>query len=351
MVSVLNKTKPTDLALAISDFLFWHLPNQKGLQENSVKSYTDAISLFMLYCESELGLKREKMSIKDISCQTVEGFLDWLENERHNSPRSRNQRKAALNTFFKYLQRKNPAHILLFQEIKAIPQKKLAVQSVKHLSVDEVSKLLAQPPLNTRMGRRNFAILSLLYETGARVSEVATLTIGDIRFSRNGASVYLLGKGGKAREVPLVNSVATFIKRYLADEAERRSCLKSDILFCNRNNEKLTRAGIAYILKEHFKTAQSTNPEVFPKRVYPHILRHSRAMHWLEAGIDLQYIKDLLGHADIVTTEIYAQLSVELKRKLMGDVHQQITPDDAISSSSWTDDKNLVEWLKGFSEK
>ena len=251
MVIVLNKTKPTDLALAISDFLFQHLPVQKGLQENSVKSYTDAISLFLLYCESALGLKREKMAIKDINCQMVEDFLDWLESERNNSPRSRNQRKAALNTFFKYLQRKHPAHILLFQEIKAIPRKKLAVQSVKHLSTEAVSALLAQPSLNTRMGRRNFAILALLYEAGARVSEIVGLTIGDLRFSRNGASLFLRGKGGKTREVPIMNSVATFIKQYLAEEAERRSCLKSDILFCNRNNKKLTRAGIAYVLKEH----------------------------------------------------------------------------------------------------
>ena len=102
---------------------------------------------------------------------------------------------------------------------------------------------------------------------------------------------------------------------------------------------------------EHFKTAQAASPELFPERVYPHILRHSRAMHWLEAGIDLRYIKDLLGHTDIVTTEIYAQLSVEMKRKLLGDVHQQTILEEANSSTCWTNDKSLVQWLKGFSEQ
>lgn len=171
------------------------------------------------------------------------------------------------------------------------------------------------------------------------------MCIGDIRFERNGTTVRLFGKGRKAREIPLIGDVSTFLKRYLADEVQRRQCSKSEPLFCNRSKEKLSRAGIAYILDKYVQIVRLSAPELLPERVYPHILRHSRAMHWLEAGVDLQYIKDLLGHADLVTTEIYAQLNTEMKRKILEKAHAVTTPPDL---RSWTEDRGLMDWLKSF---
>ncbi len=244
----MNKSKPTDFALALSDFLFRYLPEQKGLSDNSIQSYSDTLTLFLLYCESKLCIKREKLTIKGLQRNMVEGFLDWLEKERNNSVSSRNQRRAALNTFFKYLQYKNPGYVLLFQQIKSIPRKNGRTQTVQHLSVEVVTELLRQPDLSLKAERRDFAILCLMYESAARVSEIANLLIGDIRFGRGGTTVYLLGKGRKSREVPLIGGVSSFLKRYLDDEKMRRSCLKNEPLFCNRTSAKLTRAGIAYIL-------------------------------------------------------------------------------------------------------
>lgn len=341
----MNKSKPSDFAVALSDFLFHYLPDQKGVSANTIKSYTDALSLFLLFCEEELGKARERLWIKDIDCDTIEKFLDWLEKERKNSASSRNQRRAAMNTFFKYLQFKSPGHIRMYQQIRSIPRKPNRQQTIYHLSQEAVTQLLKHPDLNKPEGRRDFAILSLLYESGARVSEIADLVVSDLRFGRTGSSVYLLGKGRKSREVPLIGSVADFLKRYLLDESRYRPCNRNEPLFCNRAKQKLTRAGIAYILEKYAKDARSEAPELFPERIYPHILRHSRAMHWLEAGVDLQYIKDLLGHAQLVTTEVYARISTEKKRRILESVHPQtVSPD----TPSWTDDTNLVSWLKSF---
>jgi site-specific recombinase XerD len=343
----MNKSKPTDLAVTLSDFLFHYLPNQKGLSENTIKSYADALSLFLLFYETEIHIAREKLSIKDITTETVERFLDWLEDTRHNSVNSRNQRRAAVNTFFKYLQRKNPGYVMLYQQIQSIPRKSDRRQTVRHLSVEAVTELLKCPDLRHKDGRRDFAILSLMYESGARVSEIANLSISDLRLGRNGATVHLLGKGNKSREVPLIGAVESFMKQYMADEIRSRPCDKCEPLFCNRANIKLTRAGIAYILNKYVEQARKISPDIFPERVYPHILRHSRAMHWLESGVDLQYIKDLLGHAELVTTEVYAQLNIKMKRKILESVHPQTEDSDAVS---WTDDKNLLDWLRGLND-
>jgi len=291
----MNKTKSTDFAFALWDFLIRYLP-QKGLSRNTIQSYTDAFSLFLAFYETELGIKREKLRLQDIDGQTVERFLDWLECDRHNSVGSRNQRCAALKSFFRYLQQKDPSRISLYQQIASIPHKRNKQQTIRHLPFEAIEKILKVPNLNTKGGRRDFAVLSLMYETAARVSEIADLCVGDVRFERGGATVQLCGKGGKARVVPIIHGASAFLERYLADEAQRRPCLKNEPFFCNRTKQKLSRAGIAYILDKYVEQARSTMPDLFPDRVFPHILRHSRAMHWLESGVDLQYIKDLLGH-------------------------------------------------------
>lgn len=291
----MNRSKPTDFASALSDYLFRYLPDQKGRSEKTIQSYSDAFMLFLTFCENELHIRRERLEIKDITCERVENYLDWLERERHNSIGTRNLRRAAFSSFFKYLQYKSPKHILLFQQIKSIPHKTDKHQTVKHLSREAVEEILKKPNLQTSDGRRDFAVLSLLYETAARVSEVVDLCIGDVRFERSGTTVRLFGKGRKERDVPIISDVAAFLKRYLADEEHRRTCSKNDPLFCNRVKGKLTRGGVSYVLDKYVDAVRLATPDLLPERVYPHILRHSRAMHWLEAGIDLQYIKDLLG--------------------------------------------------------
>lgn len=341
----MSKLKPTNFAVALSDFLFVYLPDQKGVSENTIKSYSDAFTLFLLFYETKLKISREKLKIDDISCDKFENFLDWIEQERHCSVSTRNQRRAAINTFFKYLQYKNPGYINLYQQMKAIPQKKYTKNPMIYLSNEDVAKILSMPKLSTKNGRRDFAILSLMYESAARVSEITNLVVADLRFNSTGTNVYILGKGRKARVVPLMTDVSKFLKIYLKDEERLRNCSKNEPLFCNKKHEKLTRSGIAYILNKYAKMANLNELATISKSIYPHILRHSRAMHWLEAGIDLFYIKDLLGHADLQTTEIYAKINTDMKRKALETIQNQSYQ---IEINDLNQDKDLLSWLKAF---
>ena len=205
---------------------------------------------------------------------------------------------------------------------------------------------MKQPDQQSHSGRRDFSLLCLMYEAGARISEIADLRIGDLSLDKKGAIVHLHGKGKKARSVPLIADISAVLRLYLQDEKRYRPCLKDEPLFCNRHKEKLTRAGISYIFHKYAESARIAEPELFPEKVYLHIFRHSRAMHWLEAGIDLQYIKDLLGHADLTTTEVYAQINTEMKRKVLESAQPQERP--AAEYPSWTEEKSLMGWLESF---
>ncbi len=341
---MMNKIKPTDFAISLSNYFFEYLPEQKGLSENTINSYKDTISVFLEYCETEHCLKREKIEIKDINRSIVEHFLIWLECAKHNSVSTRNQRKIALSTIFKFLQYENPQYVLLCQQIMSIPSKKCDKQTIKHLTIDAIECILKQPNISTRAGRRDVALLSLMYESAGRVSEIADLKVGSLYFEKKDSIVCLRGKGKKFRNVPLMHDVTKMLKFYISDERNYRLCEKTEPLFCNRSRGCLTRAGISYVFNKYVDLAKIEMPGLLPQKVYPHIFRHSRAMHWLEAGVDLQYIKDLLGHAELSTTEIYAQISTEMKRKILEKVH----PIDSVSipKNSWNTDKNLMNWLK-----
>lgn len=344
----MRKVKPTDFSYALSEYLFDFLPVKKGLSQNTINSYSDTIELFLQYMEEQHGIRREKLEIHHLSREVAEEYLDWLETERHNSISTRNQRRVAINGFFKYLQYRNPGFVLLCQQILSIPKKTGPKRAVHHLSREAIEEILKQPDLATRAGKRDFVLLMLLYESAARVSEIADLRIGDFQSDRyHGAVIRLHGKGRKIRTVPLIKRAAGFVQRYISEEEKFRSCGKEDPLFCNRSGRKLTRAGIAYILEKYANMARAALPSIADANIHPHVLRHSRAVHWLEAGVDLQHIKHLLGHADLETTEVYAKINVALKREMLEDLHQQTC--DPPTNRSWTSDHNLMTWLSDLS--
>lgn len=342
----MRKTKPTDFSMALADYLFIFLPAQKGLSENTIHSYSDTLELFLRFVENERGIKRECLDIAHISRPVVEDFLTWLETERGSSASTRNQRRVALNGFFRYLQYRNPGYVLLCQQILSIPKKIGPRKTVEHISTEAVAAILKQPDLSTRIGRRDFALLTLLYESAARVSEITNLQIGDFQVDKHhGAVIRLYGKGRKIRTVPLTKPVSKILQDYLKFESSLRPCGKDEPLFCNRSGKNLTREGISYILHKYTEMARAAAPGMETVKIHPHVLRHSRAVHWLEAGIDLQNIKHLLGHADLKTTEVYARINVEMKRKMLENLHRE-SPAPACEDTSWTADHNLMGWLK-----
>lgn len=333
---------PTFFAKALSRYFFEYLPSERGLSQETIQSYRDAMSLLLDFCEQERKIRRDKLEVSDFSRELIETFLRWLEQEKGNSITTRNQRRAAINAFFKFLQYEDPGLVLLCQQIREIPPKKCEQRVVSHLSEEAIQTIFWQTNLTTREGRRDFAFLTLIYESAARASEIANLCFGDIHFEKKGAIVHLKGKGKKFRDVPILPAPAKILKNYLAEESRYRQCDIAAPLFCNRSKASLTRSGIYYIVQKYVSLAQKKAPDLFPVQVHPHVFRHSRAMHWLEAGVDLQYIKDLLGHSDIKTTEVYARLNIKMKQKLLEEVHPQQLADQ---QPSWTDDENLMQWL------
>lgn len=338
----MSKSKPTDFAYALAKYLSEYLPGQRGLSANTILSYRDTFSIFLNYCDSALGLKPEKLTLNTISKTVVEGFTVWLEKEKGNSVSTRNQRLAALHAFFRHIQLEKPEHLVVCQHILAVPLKKKEQATVNYLSVDGIRLLLSMPDTNTKGGRRDLVLLSLLYDTGARVSELTDITLADIRLE-SPATARLVGKGQKARFVPLVPQTAEMLRYYLSEKSRYRPLQDDAPLFSNRVNQKLTRAGVAYILAKYAEAAKKQTPGVLPNILSPHCLRHSKAMHLLQAGVNLVYIRDLLGHADLKTTEVYARADSEAKRKALEAARPNL---EKVQYPSWKEDDELLHWLQ-----
>ena len=334
--------KPTDFATHLTGYLGKYLPGQVGMSTNSIKSYRDTFKILLNYCKDIIGISPEKLTLKHLNRELFEKFLLWIESERKCSVSTRNQRLAAIHSFFKYLQDVSPEHILLCQEVLSIHTKKHPRPAVNYLTIDGIRSILSKPDTKTENGRRDLVLLSLLYDTGARVQEIADIVVSDVRLTEP-PTIKLTGKGQKSRIVPLTGQTANLLRGYIIEKKMDKPEYKPFPLFCNRNKQKLTRSGISFILDKYVTMACSSTPEYIPVSVTPHCFRHSKAMHLLQAGINLIYIRDLLGHVDIKVTEIYARADAEMKRKALLLASGNITPSDL---PPWQADGDLASWLK-----
>ena len=295
----------------------------------------------MDYCEYQRKLDPDKLTLDKITKLLVEQFLGWLTNERGNSDGTRNQRLSALHSFFRYVRTESPEQILKCQQILSIPIKKKAQEPVNYLAFEGIKNILEQPNLDTKRGRRNLCMLSLLYDTGARVSELCFAEAGHIRLENPG-TIKLYGKGGKVRIVPLMEKTSELLRGYMAEQGLLAHNKFNHPLFWNNRGEKLASAGVRYILDKYVEAARISVPEYIPQTVSPHSLRHSKAVHLLQAGINIVYIRDILGHADLKTTEIYAKIDPKVKRESLESVYQNPNPD---MPAIWHRDKGLKQWL------
>jgi site-specific recombinase XerD len=224
------------------------------------------------------------------------------------------------------------------QDILAVPAKKKARPGVSHLTVEQTRRLLAQPDRSTRRGRRDATLLATLYDTAARVQELADLTVRDIRVEPPALAV-LTGKGRKIRHVPLGGNTAMLLDAYLAEHGLGKPGHDDHSLFVNQHGSKLSRGGIAWIIGKY--QAQAGEPALSSANISPHVLRHSRAMHLYEAGVPLPYIRDILGHIELATTDIYARASTEAKRKALEAAYDIVTD----NLPEWNHDPELLSWL------
>jgi site-specific recombinase XerD len=329
----------TDFAVALRRFLTSHLAGLRGCSPNTIASYRDTFKLLIAWFRDERSVPPGRLTLDHIDAGAVTAFLSHLQEGRHNSVSTRNQRLAAISSFSTWMQTEDPARMACWQDISAIPVKKQDQPDIGHLTVEQARRLLAQPDRSTRQGRRDATLLATLYDTGARVSELAGLAVRDIRLEKP-AMASLTGKGRKTRHVPLTGNTITLLAAYLAEHRLDQPGRDDHPVFYGQHRDGLTRGGIAWIIRKY--QDQIGDPPLAGASISPHVLRHSKAMHLYEAGVPLPYIRDILGHVDLSTTEIYARASTEAKRKALEAAYQDIVTSDL---PEWNQDPGLLDWL------
>ena len=334
--------KNYDFAYHITNFLTVYLPRQRNASQNTVLSYRDTFSNLLHFCQAERGITPEKMRLDKINAKLIEDFMLWLESTKGASASTRNQRLAAIRSFFRYLQIEAPEHLLLSTNILALRRARKSKPIVKYLTHDETQLLFNGPNANDWAERRDLALLYLLYDSAARVQEICDVTVGDIHTTAP-ATVRLMGKLRKTRIVPLSTAVAALLQQYLHERGLNTPGKSALPLFTNRQGKKLTRGGISYILSKYVDRANEIAPNTLPNDITPHCLRHSKSMHLLESGINLIYIRDFLGHEDVKTTQIYAKANPELKREAIIKAHAD---ESAPQLPAWQDNPGLMNFLK-----
>ena len=327
--------RPTDFSYYLSDFLTKYLAGQRNLSLNTIKSYRDTFVFLLDFVKEVHQISPEKVKISKVDKSMVEDFLQWLESSRENSIATRNQRLAAIHAFFRYLQSQKPEYMFHSQKILSIPTKKASQKVIDYFSEDGVKQLLAKPDTSSLSGRRDLTLLSTLYDTGARVQELADLTVRSVRLE-SPAIVCITGKGRKTRHVPIMGQTVKLLSVYLNEQKLTSPDKLEHPLFFNNRGTKLTRQGITYILEKYARACNFNDSS-------PHRLRHAKAMHMTQADINPIFIRDFLGHTHLKTTEIYSKTNTEMKRKALEKMNNTIVP---ASVDSWNQDDNLIEWLQ-----
>lgn len=339
------KTTTNNLAKYITGFLGVYLSHERNVSPNTIAAYRDSFVSFFSYLRDEKQMKIENTALPDINRENVIGYLRWLIEKQGNSIATRNSRLAAIHSFVSYLQYETIEHLEQWQRIMAIKNLKKEHPTPAHFTKEGIKLLLEQPDGTFYKGLRHLAILALMYDTGCRVQELVDLTVESLRIQCRPYSIRVYGKGRKVRIVPLSEHVVTILKNYMdRHHIDYESSIKKPI-FCNSAGNKLTRAGISYILKKYADMARVCNPNIIPDIISCHQLRHSRAMHLLQSGVNLIWIRDLLGHTSIQTTEVYARADSKQKREAIEQASECLTP--SMVTGEWIDNKNLITWLKG----
>lgn len=324
----------------IRRFLLEHLLGERNLSRNTQRSYRDMLCLLIPFVSRNLGKQVDRLTVTDVTPELARRFLGDLEETRGCGVSTRNQRLAALHAFARFVGQCSPEHLEWCGQICAIPFKKAARTQVTYLEKSEMDALLAAPDRHTAQGRRDYALLLFLYNTGARADEAAQLTIADLNLAhapeRDHSSVQIRGKGNKLRRCPLwphtVNELLPLING--------RS--PSGRVFLNRRGEPVTRFGIHTMVERHVKRASVEITSLQAKRVSPHSIRHSTATHLLRAGVDINTIRAWLGHVSLSTTNIYAEIDLEMKAKALA--HCEVISSKPVKQ--WSEDKELMAFLR-----
>jgi site-specific recombinase XerD len=308
-------------AQLVQDFFLRRLIDQRGASARTIESYRDAFALLFGFIEQRTGTPASALELNDIDAPLVLDFLDYLETERGNGPRTRNARLAAIHSFMRYAQLRDPASLPIAQRVLAIPAKRFDQPVLGHLTRDQITAILAAPDRNTWSGHRDAVMLATLYNTGARVSEITAIQVGDVLLDRQTA-VHLHGKGRKQRVLPLWKTTAADLRTWLT----RVDSAPEAPVFPNRTGKPLTRSGVRDRLDRAVTIAIQQCPSLQGQHVTPHTIRHSTAMHLLQSGTDLAVIALWLGHASPAVTHQYLEADLAAKEAVLQRLHQPAPP-------------------------
>jgi integrase/recombinase XerD len=316
----MSRQRVTALGASVVQFFETHLPAQRGMSRHTIRSYRDAVVMLLQFIAARRGCGIESLDLADLDAAVVEDFLRHLEVERHNGIATRNVRLAAIHTLARFLAGRHAERLGTWQAIIALPFKRGAQQRPpEHLAADGVKALLDAIDRSTAGGERDFALLALMFNTGARVQEVLDLRLYDVRLDPP-QQVRLRGKGNKVRVCPIWPRTA----QLLGELVRRRSNGEADApLFVNQRGEPLSRFGVRYVLRKYAMRSgvTTTASQMLP---HPHTLRHTTAVHLLKAGVDFATISQWLGHASLNTTMRYARSDLDLKRQALSQVFPDI---------------------------
>lgn len=335
----MRTSKP--LPSLIQSFFAVMLP-QRGVSPLTMRSYRDAMKLFLHYATARTGRPVVKLDFCDITPDLVRDFLSHLETERGNQIATRNNRLAALRTFFSYAATDEPALADLCHRICALPFKRAPTLTIPYLEQDEMNALLEAPDRTSRLGSLHYAIVLFLYNTGARVAELVGVRAVDLHLEGPHPQVLLRGKGKKERICPLWKDTVMVLRKHIAEIGIAHD--SDERVFRNRRTEPLTRYGVNYIVGVYATKAAVRVPSIATKRVSPHTIRHTTAVHLLNAGVDINVIRAWLGHVDMRTTNIYSEINLATKRKAI----EMCAPRSDANGKppTWKQSPDILAWLE-----
>jgi site-specific recombinase XerD len=323
-------------------FLLEHLVGERNLARNTQQSYRDALRQLLPFAARSARRRIDLLRVEDLSGDRVRAFLKDLEEGRGCSVATRNQRLAAIHSLAHFVGMHSPEHVRWCGELRAIPFKKAPRTLIPYLEKAELEALLSAPNLSTSQGRRDHALLLFLYNTGARADEAAHVLVADLQLGlkpeRDPSAVLIRGKGNKQRRCPLWARTVKELRQLVGGRPPEGN------VFLNRSGEPLTRFGIHSLVERYAAKVAAEMPSVATKRVSPHTIRHTTATHLLRAGVDINTIRAWLGHVSLATTNVYAEVDLEMKAKALA---RCAVGEEGEPQKPWREDKGLMEFLRG----
>lgn len=335
------KTKCSNvLAITLQGFLGKYLPNVRGMSSHTILSYRDSFKLLLQFLVQQKRVSISGLDIEDIGVQEIIAFLERLEKDRRSTIGTRNVRLSAIHSFFRYLAGQHPEYLNKSQRILGIPLKRTFSRPIEYFEFEEITAVLQTVDRSKKYGRRDYTLLSLMFNTGARAQEIVDLKGYDLQLTKP-FSVTIHGKGKKARIVPIWSQTAQVLREYVE---ERDIDLRKPVtVFTNHLGMPLTRFGVRYILAKYVRLATVRQPSLTKKRLHPHSIRHSTILHLLKSGNDIVTVGHWVGHSSPNTTTKYATIDLEMKRKAL----EKAKPLHCKTKAkfSWRENPDLLKWL------